>query len=81
MNNQIKRKEELHMSKYQISEQEHLFNEIIDLKHSIQSMASIVQNPMELSEYQLNEWNEDVNVLINKINSLKLDVLEYYGKR
>lgn len=69
------------MSKYQISQQEHLFNQIINLKHSIQSMASIVQNPMELPEEQINEWNEDVNALINKINSLKLDVLEYYGKR
>ena len=65
-----------------VSEQQHLFNEISFLKYSIQRMASIVQNEgIEISDDELNEWNEDVNSLINKINSLKLDVLEFYGKR
>lgn len=70
------------MENYQISEQHRLFNQIIDLKQSIQSMASIVQNKgTVVNDDELNKWNEDVNSLINNINGLKMDVLDFYGKR
>ena len=62
--------------------QEELFNSIMSLKYRIQGIAGIVQNPMDdAPDYVFNEWNENVNDLINTINSLKMDVLDFYKKR
>lgn len=62
-----------------MSKREELFNEFIELKYSIQSLAGIVQNEgVTVTEDNLTEFNENVNRSINKLNRLKLDVLEFY---
>lgn len=58
---------------------EEMFNDYIEIKHSIQSLASIVQNPnMKLTNEDFSEFTELHNKVTNKLQNLRLDVLHYY---
>lgn len=63
-----------------MSKQEELFNEFMGIKSKVQSVASIVQNPMNIPLGELNEWTTEVNNIIKDLYDLKLEVNDYYMK-
>ena len=62
-----------------MSKEEELFNRINSLKADVQSLSSIVQNPVEgfIPLKELDEWSDGVSDLIIKLLDIKLDVLEF----
>ena len=61
-----------------MSKREELFNEIILLKQGVQSLASIVQNPIRPSKDELYEWNEQVKNFISEVSKVTRKVDSFY---
>ena len=56
-----------------------MFDEFTVLSGSVRMLGGIVQNEgIEVNDNQILEWSNDVNKLINKLNSLREDVIRFY---
>jgi hypothetical protein len=61
---------------------EKLFNRFMGLKQHVQSLAAVVQNPMDLSEADLDEWESSQVANFNKeLEQLVKDVRAYYSAK
>lgn len=62
-----------------MSKEEELFRRIDALKKDVQSISSIVQNPIEgiIPLRELDEWSDEVSDLVIKLLDIKHDVLEF----
>ena len=62
-------------------DQQELFEKIIALKYDVQSIASIVQNPMvDAPDEVFDEWSKSVSEFVIKVNTLKTEVLKFYER-
>ena len=56
-----------------------MFKEFIQLGCNVRNLNSIIKNDEEIvSEDELMDWVDLVNENINKINSLKEDIIRFY---
>jgi len=64
------------------TQMEDSFNRFMTLKTKIQHLATIVQNPMELTECEIALWEEEqLQVFRNEFETLVADVKQYYKKK
>lgn len=67
------------MSIYKRNQKE-IFNDFIETKHKIQSLAGIVQNEgWQPSNEILDEWSENLSDTVNTLLRLQMDVVEFYS--
>ncbi|RKJ71338.1 hypothetical protein D7X33_22410 [Butyricicoccus sp. 1XD8-22] len=60
--------------------QEDIFNDFMHVKVQIQTLAGIVQNEgIEVKDEELNEWSDFLNEVVNDLQRLRLDVIEFYS--
>lgn len=59
-----------------------LFEEFMEVKRLVQMLAGIVQNDIpSIPDEELNQWVNELNIATNRLQALKIDVVEYYEKK
>lgn len=58
---------------------EEMLNNFVSYSHTVRMLGGIVQNEgHKPTDEELQEWSDVANEIINKINSLREDVVRFY---